>query len=138
MKSIPMILAVLVAAVSLAADPNVETKVVPATTGEVRALAQEPTPMVKEILASQEAARLEIEELKRRYAATTDDPTAQEIMREIARVKRESYVEMMRIQLRYARERGDDEAVVELEDIVTRMESSPRKGVPVPRNDNRQ
>ncbi len=102
----------------------------PATPPEAREL----TPMMMEITASIEAARLEVADLKLRYDAAIDNETAMEIMREVTRVKHESRVEMMRIQLRYARLDGNDELVAELEEIVTRMTAPPRKGVPIPRD----
>jgi hypothetical protein len=100
--------------------------------------AEEPTrglsPMMTEIMASMEAARLEVTDLRLRYEATTDNETAMEIMREVARVKKESRVEMMRIQLRYARLDGNAELVTELEEIVNRMTAPPVKGVPIARD----
>ena len=90
--------------------------------------------MMTEIMASMEAARLEVADLKLRYELETDDQAAMEIMREVARVKKESRVEMMRIQLRYARQDGNDELVAELEEIVAKMTAPPMKGVPVPRS----
>ena len=94
---------------------------------------RELSPLMQEITASFEAARLEIADLKLRYEAAVDDSEALAIMREISRVKHESRIEMMRIQLRHARLRGNDELVAELEEIVARMTAPPRKGVPIPR-----
>jgi hypothetical protein len=100
--------------------------------------ARELSPMMMEITASMEIARLEVAGLKLRYEAAVDNETAMEIMREVARVKKESRVEMMRIQLRYARLDGNDELVAELEEIVTRMTAPPVKGEPIPRRDNQK
>jgi len=94
---------------------------------------RELSPMMTEIKASMEAARLEVADLKLRYELETDDQAAMEIMREVSRVKKESRVEMMRIQLRYARLDGNDELVTKLEEIVTKMTAPPVKGVPIQR-----
>ncbi len=102
----------------------------PAEPAPVREL----SPMMTEIMASMEAARLEVTDLRLRYEATTDNETAMEIMREVARVKKESRVEMMRIQLRYARLDGNDELVIKLEEIVAKMTAPPVKGVPIQRS----
>ena len=99
---------------------------------------RELSPMMMEITASMETARLEVADLKLRYEASVDNETAMEIMHEVARVKKESRVEMMRIQLRYARLDGNDELVTELEEIVTRMTAPPVKGEPIPRRDNQK
>jgi len=104
--------------------------------------AEEPThelsPMMTEIMASMEVTRLEVADLKLRYEAATDNQAAMEIMREVTRVKKESRVEMMRIQLRYARLDGNDELVTKLEEIVARMTAPPVKSVPIPRDDHQK
>jgi hypothetical protein len=99
---------------------------------------RELSPMMQEITATMEAARLEVADLKLRYQTATDNEAAMEIMREVARVKKESRVEMMRIQLRYARLDGNDELVTELEEIVARMTAPPVKGVPIARDDHQK
>ena len=95
--------------------------------------ARELSPMMMEIHSAMEDARREVAVLKLQYEATADNETAMEIMREVARVKRESRVEMMRIQLRYARLEGRDEAVIKLEEVITRMTTPPTPGEPIPR-----
>jgi hypothetical protein len=94
---------------------------------------RELSPMMQEITASMEAARLEVADLRLRYEAASDNQAAMEIMREVARGKHESRVDMMRIQLRYARLDGRDEAVAKLEAAITRMTTPPEKGEPIPR-----
>ncbi|MCK9996678.1 MAG: hypothetical protein KAH56_10430 [Candidatus Krumholzibacteria bacterium] len=101
---------------------------------EESAPVRELSPMMTEIMASMETARLEVADLKLRYDAAIDDQAAMEIMREVARVKKESRVEMMRIQLRYARLDGNDELAGKLEEIVAKMTAPPAKGVPIPRS----
>lgn len=93
--------------------------------------------MMLEITAAIESARLQVADLKLRHDAAVNDEEAMDIMREVVRVKRESRVEMMRIQLRYARLDGNTELVAELEDIVTRMTAPPVKGVPMVRHDHK-
>ena len=138
MKAIAIFLLVLAASVSMAAEPPVKVEVRPAAPGEVVAPAREISPMMMEIQAAMETARLQVAELKRRHDDTVNDEEAMDIMREAARIKRESRVEMMRIQLRYARQDGNAEQVAELEDIVIRMTAPPVKGVPIPRAENHQ
>ena len=62
--------------------------------------------MMQEIQAAMETARLQVAELKRRHDAAVNDQEAMDLARESARIKREIRVEMMRIQLRYARKAG--------------------------------
>jgi hypothetical protein len=138
MKAIAILLMVLAAAVSVAAEPAVKVEVRPAAPGEVVAPVREISPMMLEIQAAVETTRLQVAELKRRHDAAVNDAEAMDLMREAARIKRDSRVEMMRIQLRYARQDGNAELVAELEDIVTRMTAPPVKGVPIPRAENHQ
>lgn len=100
--------------------------------------ARELSPLMTEINTALEETRQEVAALKLQYKAAVDEKEAMEIMREIARVKRESRVEMMRIQLRHARLAGNDELVLELEAIITKMTAPPVKGVPIPREANHQ
>ena len=119
MKTIVIILAVLIAGAALAAEEP----------------AREISPMMQEIQANFDAARAEVAALLKRHEAAISSEEKMEILREAAEVKRESRIEMMRIQLRYALQRGDDKLVAELEQIVTRMTAPPAKGVPVPRRE---
>ena len=121
-----------------AADPPVKVEARQVTATHEKTPTRELSPMMVEINAAIETARLEVAELKLRYDAAVDDRAAMEIMLEVARVKRERSVEMMRIQLRYARLNGNDELVAELEEIVTKMTAPPVKGEPIPRTDRRQ
>ena len=86
-----------------------------------------------EIQAAFEAAQAEVADLKARCDATADPALARELRREAAQVKREVRVEIMRIQLRHARARGDMELAAELQEIVNRMTTPPARGVPQPR-----
>jgi len=120
MKATLIILAVLMAGIVLAAE----------------APEREASPMMLEIRAAFAATQVEVADLQARYKAAADPEQAREILREAALVKREGRIEIMRIQLRYARQNGDDARGAELEQIVTRMTTPPAKGVPVPRRDH--
>jgi hypothetical protein len=134
MKSLLILFAVLMVAGTVwAADPPVKIEAQPASPAAGESPPRELSPMMAEINAAMETARLEVADLKLRYEAETDDKAAMEIMREVARVKRESRVEMMRIQLRHARKDGNEDLVLELEGIVAKMTAPPVKGVPVRR-----
>jgi len=111
--------------------------VVIAASASVAEPARELSPMMQEIQIAMETARLQVADLKLRHDAAVNDEEAMDIMREVVRVKRESRVEMMRIQLRYARLDGNTELVAELEDIVSRMTAPPVRGVPQARHDNK-
>ena len=95
--------------------------------------ARELSPLMTEINAAMEAARQEVADLKLQYEAAVDEKEAMEIMREVAKIKRESRVEMMRIQLRHARLAGNDELVIQLEEVIIRMTAPPVKGTPIAR-----
>ena len=124
--------------VVFSAEPPVKVEARPAAPTSETTPTPELSPMAAEINAAIETARLEVADLKRRQEAAINDQDALDIMREAARVKRECRVEMMRIQLRYARLDGNDELTAELEDIVARMTAPPVKGQPVPRNDHQK
>lgn len=94
--------------------------------------------MMTEITAALETARLEVAALKLRQDAAVTNDAAMALAREIAQVKRTNRVEMMRIQLRYARAEGRAETAAELEEIITRMTAPPAPGVPVQRRPNHQ
>jgi hypothetical protein len=100
--------------------------------------ARELSPMMTEITAALETARLEVAALKLRQDAAVTNDAAMALAREIAQVKRTNRVEMMRIQLRYARAEGRAETAAELEEIITRMTAPPAPGVPVQRRPNHQ
>ncbi len=97
------------------------------------ASAREISPMMTEIYAAVETMKLEIADLKLQYDAAVSNEQAMEIMQEIARVKKENRVEMMRIQLRYARLAGNEKQIAELEAVIAKMTSPPVKGTPISR-----
>lgn len=136
MKILAIFLLVIGATASLAADPPVRVEATPVEPGSVAAPTRELSPMMLEITAAMESARLQVADLKRRHDAAINDEEAMALAREAARIKRESRIEMMRIQLRYAREAGNDELVIELEEVVTRMTAPRVKGTPLPRVEN--
>ena len=122
MKTTVIILAVLIAG----AAPAVEE-----STREI-------SPMMQEIQANFESARAEVAELLKRHEAAISSEEKLQILREAAEIKRESRIEMMRIQLRYARQDGKEELVAELEDIIAKMTAPPLKGEPVHREGPKQ
>lgn len=103
--------------------------------------AEKPTeisPMMLEIQANFDASRAEVAALLKRHEAAISSEEKMEILREAAEVKRESRIEMMRIQLRYARQAGNDELIAELEEIIAQMTAPPRKGEPIHREAPKQ
>ena len=138
MKTIAILLLVMAASFSLAADPAVKGEVTPAVPGADVRPSVKSSPMMLEIQETLETARLRVAELQRLHDAAVNDEEALEIVREAARVKRESRIEMMRIQLRYARAEGRAETAAELEEIITKMTTPPAPGVPVQRRPNHQ
>jgi len=122
----------------LSAEPPVKVEAEPASGTVGKTPTRELSPMAAEINETIETARLEVAGLKQRQEAAINNQDALDIMREVVRVKRECRVEMMRIQLRYARLDGNAPLVTELEDIVSRMTAPPAKGEPIPRNDHQK
>ncbi len=100
--------------------------------------ARELSPMMTEITAALSTMRLDVAALKLRYDAAVTNEEAMALARQIAEVKRQNRVEMMRIQLRYARAEGRDETAAKLKEAITRMTTPPATGVPVPRQPNHQ
>ena len=72
------------------------------------------------------------------YNAAVTDDAAMALAREIAQVKRTNRVEMMRIQLRYAREEGREETAAKLEEAIAKMTTPPARGEPTPRRPHHQ
>ena len=91
------------------------------------------SPMMAEIQANLASVRSRVEDLGRRYHESADEELAQEISREISRIKGEGRVEMLRIQLRYARQEGRGQVAAELETAIAKMTAPPTRGEPRPR-----
>lgn len=95
--------------------------------------APEISPMMAEIQATIDAATETVAELNVRYREATDQATALALAKEAARVKHESRVAVMQIQLRYALEEGREDTALKLEEAIARMTAPPRVGQPRPR-----
>ena len=92
------------------------------------ALARPLSPLMIEINAVLEANRIEIEALTARYKAAADEREAVAAMQEVIRVKREADLEILRIQLRHARQEGRDDSVARLEEAI-RLMTAPRPAI---------
>ncbi|MCK9997381.1 MAG: hypothetical protein KAH56_13990 [Candidatus Krumholzibacteria bacterium] len=77
--------------------------------------AEAASPMVQEILDSHAASRVRVAELTSGLAGLIDQSEILRIEREIEQVKVDAQIEMIRIQVRYARERGDTEMADRME-----------------------
>ncbi len=136
LRIILVILLVFVAAWSLlAADPpaTVQASRVPAEGVTAVRPPVKLSPMMAEIQTTLEASRLAVAELSVRFKAAGDEREALDLATRIASAKLEGRLEMLRIQLRYARDEGREEAVTELEEAITRMTAPPRTGQPIAR-----
>jgi hypothetical protein len=91
------------------------------------------TPMMEEIQAAVQTTREAVADLADRFRAATDETEALELARAIRCVKLDGRIEVLRIQLRYARQDGRDETVAKLEAAIERMTVPPRSGQPIPR-----
>jgi hypothetical protein len=94
---------------------------------------QEISPMMAEIQATIDAAQETVAELNVKYHAAPDQTTALALAKEVARVKHESRIAVMQIQLRYALEEGREDTARKLEEAIGRMTAPPRVGQPRPR-----
>lgn len=91
----------------------------------------EPTPMVAELLSVVEAERLQLVRLRREIAATPEHARKLVLQREVEAVKRATELQLVTIQLVYARREGRIETVRQLEAALARF-TQPAPAAPPP------
>jgi len=91
------------------------------------------TPMMREIRALTDAEKIQLDELKLRLESATSQAAHLEALAEIGRLKRDTEIGILEIQLKHAREAGRSETVAKLEESIRNLQSPPRRGVPQPR-----
>ena len=77
--------------------------------------------MMQEIFAALEAKQIAVAELQARFDAATDETRALDLQREVETLKKAAELEILRIQLRYARDEGRQETVMHLETAIETM-----------------
>lgn len=92
---------------------------------EGRPAAEPRSPMMREIFAALETKQIAVAELQARFAAEGDATRALDLQREAETLKMAAELEILRIQLRYARDEGRDEAAARLEAAIDTM-TAPR------------
>lgn len=148
MKVITRLLLVLliasVAVLAIAADPEPQAPITAPATGETQpAVGQEKplSPMMSEIRATMEVGRGQIAELTSQAAATPDQVANQAIQNEIATVKQQVELDILGIQVRYARSNGDEDLALKIEASIAAITSppaavAPAEARPAPDNQN--
>ena len=86
--------------------------------GERPVIAVVKTPAMLEIDALLEVERVQLAELKARLQAAPDEETALAIQREVRQLKMETELEILRVQIRSAREMGRLDTVERLEQTI--------------------
>lgn len=87
-------------------------------------------PRLLEIREFLEGRDQQVEELTARYRAATDNAEAMRLMRKIHDLKSGTEVGILKIQLRWAREENNREAVARLEETLARVEAGPKAPAP--------
>ena len=90
--------------------------------------------MMVEIEALLAAEAEAVADLHARFQATTNETAALAIMMEIGRVKVETELNILRVQIRYARADGRVDVAEELEAAIEKMTSPPEIHQPQPRS----
>ena len=117
-----LVLAFLVCAVAPAPAGAADDAVAPAPA--VKRVAQ-PSPMMVEIRAVLDSERASLKSLNERFRAAKDDATAQALQREIAQVKQDSEIAILRVQAKHARLAGHDAVAAYLEGAIRTILSPP-------------
>lgn len=123
------------------ARPQSLQEPVPARPGLMELPRESLSPRLLEIREFLEGRNQQIEELTERYQNATDDTEAMRLMSEIHVLKAGTEVELLKLQLRHAREDGRTDVVAQLEETLAHIDGPPT-GVtqvePPRRRDSRQ
>ncbi len=87
---------------------------------------EELSPRLLEIRDFLEGRDQQVKELTARYRAATDNAEAMRLMREIHDLKSGTEAGLLEIQLRWARQENNREAVAQLEETLARVEAGPK------------
>lgn len=79
------------------------------------------SPMMLEIRGVMDAAQAESELLHQRFAAASNEQEALAVQRELEKLMQDSEIEILHVQARYARERGDQELADEIESSIAKI-----------------
>ncbi len=77
-----------------------------------------PSPMMEEIHALLDAEEAALADLQENLQTATDGTAMLAIIQEVERVKKETELDILHVQLRYAREGGHEEAALRLEEVI--------------------
>jgi len=133
----PLCLALAVAASAAEPESSAPANARPAT--EKSVVAAQPaqpaphTPMALEIDALLDAARSTVAVLQEQFENATNDKTAVDLIRQIEEAKKNAELDILRVQLKYARAEGRTALAAELTAALTRMTTPPAQSVPVDR-----
>lgn len=118
-------LAILLLVVVIGATPSVRAadEAPVATTPSVRVVRQ--NPMMAEIRAVLDGERATLARLNQRFRAAVDGTDAEAIQKEIAQVKLDSEMAVLRVQVKYARAGGREAVAAFLEGAIRAMQSPP-------------
>ena len=107
------------------ARPQSLQEPVPARPGLMEMPRESLSPRLLEIREFLEGRTLQIEDLTERYRNATDDAEAMRLMTEIHLLKAGTEVELLKLQLRHAREDGNTDVVAEIEETLAHLEGPP-------------
>ena len=92
-----------------------------------------PSPVVVEMRARLDLELQQVQFLNEKYLAAPNEQEALMIVREIRRLKQQTQIDLVQIQLRHLRESGDSEAVAQLENALKDLKVTEHDGEARPR-----
>jgi len=89
--------------------------------------------MTTEIEALLSTSRLQVAVLQEQFDLAPDDNTALGLIRRIEQIKKDTEIDLLRLQLRYAQAAGDARLADEINAALTQMTTPRPRGIPVER-----
>lgn len=88
------------------------------------------SPMMVEIKAALDASKAQVAELSARASAAPDHDSQMAIHREVSQIKQQVELDILAIQARYAREKGDEALALQIEEAIDTILNPPAPTAP--------
>lgn len=111
---------------------EIQAGVVLDTPAALKSLHDDPalSPMMVEIKAALDASRAQVAELSVRAANAPDHAAQAALHREVAQVKQQVELDILAIQARFARERGDEQLAQRIDEAIEAIQNPPAPEAP--------